>query len=419
MGPLQHSVAALTAALAAPVGLAALAVRPRWRTGLRERLGSFPAVSGERLWLHAASVGEVRAVLPLIERLQDQGRAFVLTTTTLAGREVARAALPGVACALAPLDHPWCVERMLRRVRVAALVLVETEVWPQWVAAAGRHELPAIVVSGRLSDRSFPRYARWRRLLGGTWRRLAAVGARSERDAERFRALGVAPERVSVTGDLKLDPGRSPAEAAPELVRALAGHVVVVGASTHAPEEEVLLEAFAASDSRAATLVLAPRRLERAPELVRQAAERGLPVALRTALVGTRLDPGGVLVLDTFGELAALYRLACWTFVGGTLAPVGGHNVLEPIWGGSFVRYGPELANVRESARILEAVGGGRGVADAKELAEGLEAALREPEAQRERAEAALRALEPHRTSVSATLDLLAKVAPRVARGPA
>ena len=181
--------------------------------GLRERLGALPGLPPGAIWVHGASVGEILAASRLVDRLRKGGHAVVTSTVTLAGREVMRRTRPDVPCHLAPLDHPWCVDAALSRVRPAALVLIETELWPSWLAAAERRGIPVALVSGRISDRSYPRYQRVRR--DHRARAAADRGARRPHrgDAERFLALGAPPARVRVTGDLKLEPARGRAAA--------------------------------------------------------------------------------------------------------------------------------------------------------------------------------------------------------------
>src|SRR5262245_55765145 len=241
-----HALAALAAAGALPLAAGVLAVRPRARIGLRERLGAHPRAPGA-LWVHGASVGEVLAAARLVDALRARGHAVVTSSVTPAGRDVLARARPDVPCHLAPLDHPWCVERALARVRPAALVLVETELWPCWIAAAARRGVPVVLVSGRLSDRSYPRYRRLACVVGPTLRRLAAVGARSDADAARFLALGAPAERVAVTGDLKLEVDAEPAPVPADLARLFAALPLVVAGSTHPGEEEAVLAAFEAA----------------------------------------------------------------------------------------------------------------------------------------------------------------------------
>jgi 3-deoxy-D-manno-octulosonic-acid transferase len=349
-----------------------VALKPAWRVGLRERLGILDGAGEAPLWIHAASAGEAAAAIRIVGELQSRGERLFLSTTTLAGRERLRAAFPGMPVVLAPLDHPWCVDTALQRVSPRALLLLETELWPVWIAEAARRGVPVVVISGRLSDRSFPRYRRVRSMFAPTLERLAAIGARSELDAQRFVELGAPADRVSVTGDLKLEPLDRPTPLAPELARMLRGCRLFVAGSTHEGEELAALQALAGCDDARvqANLVLAPRRPERAASLERMVREMGRAVRRRSAGPDTPLSPGEVLILDSLGELPALYREAEVAFVGGTLAPIGGHNLLEPLHAGCPVVFGPHVENVREATGILLRSGAGECVADADRLSD-------------------------------------------------
>jgi len=395
LGPLAHSLAALAALILAPIGLLALLLRPSLRSGWVERLGGGGFSSPGAIWVHASSVGEARAAVPLIEALRRSRRAAFVSVNTSTGVEALRQVLPDVTCIRAPIDHPWCVERALARIRPAALVLVETEIWPCIIAAAARRGIPVIVASGRLSDRSFPRYRRLRRLLAPTLARITAVGARSERDAERFIALGLPAERVSLTGDLKLEPPIEGSEPAPELVRALSGAPIFVAGSTHSGEESAALEVLEACERAGLPLVavVAPRHPDRIEAVEKELLRSGRRVLRRRALSaygeggeeGEVLSSGEILLLDTVGELAGIYRLASVAFVGGSLAPVGGHNLLEPLASGCPVLFGPHVGEVELQAALAVETGAGVPVADAAELAEAVALLLGDPYATRER----------------------------------
>jgi 3-deoxy-D-manno-octulosonic-acid transferase len=403
-------VAALGALLGAPVLAAAALARPRWRTGLSERLGAHPAAHPIEppVWVHGASVGEIRAALPLLDALAARGHAVVASTMTATGRAVARAARPVLATGLAPLDHPWAVARALARVRPKALVFIETELWPSWVRAAGERGIPALVVSARLSERSF---ARWRRLGGAlrpTLGRYRAIAARSEADAARFVALGAPRERVSVCGDLKLD--AEPAGPPAADLAALIGDVpLVVAGSTHEGEEAAALAALAAAEQAGlpAALVLAPRHPERFARAAEIAAQAGRRVRRRSAPGPGALAAGEVLLLDTLGELASLYGRARVAFVGGTLAPVGGHNLLEPARAGCPVLFGPHVENTRESAALLLDRAAAERVPDAVALARAVVEALAQPAAARARGARGAEALAAHRGAAARCVELI------------
>ena len=406
---LDHALAALAALALAPIAAGALALRPAWRVGLRERLGALPGFSPGAVWVHGASVGEILAASRLIDRLHQGGRAVVSSTVTLAGRDVMRRTRPEIPCHLAPLDHPWCVESALSHVHPAALVLIETELWPSLLAAAERRRIPVALVSGRVSDRSFPRYQRLQWIIAPALRRIAAIGARTAADAERFLALGAPRERVHVTGDLKLEPSDDAAPLALDLGRMLGSAPLFVAGSTHPGEEIAALSALARIEREGlgAALVLAPRRLERAGEVARIVRASSRSVRRRTALGSAPLRAGEVLVLDSVGELAPVYARADVAFVGGTLVPVGGHNVLEPVFAGRPVLFGPHTENARHAVEILEASGAGRRVADADELASALVALLRDPREARRRGEEGRRVLSSHRGSAERAAELI------------
>ncbi len=402
--------------------LGALALRPGIRAGLRERLGSAPQ-TGPRpelgaVWIHGASVGEILAGAKLSDRLRARGHTTVVSTVTVTGRDAFRRARPEVPCGLAPLDHPWIVDAVLARVRPSALVLIETELWPSWIAAAKRRGVPVVVASGRISDRSFPRYRRLAPLLRGTFGRLDAVGARSEEDARRFVALGVLEARVSVCGDLKLGPPDTAPRLAPKLVDRLTGGPLFVAGSTHPGEEEAALAALARAEASGlrATLVLAPRYPSRAGEVERLVQAAGRRVVRSSAPPGARLAPGEVLLLDGIGDLAGVFACATVAFVGGSLVARGGHNLLEPAAAGRPVVFGPHTENARAAADLLLACGAGERVADATGLADAVVRALADPAAATLRGAAGLQALEAHRGSVERTAALVeAAIAARAA----
>ncbi len=384
MRAIAHSVAAVTALAAAPFAAGALAVRPGWRSGWSERIGRVCMDPGA-VWVHAASVGEALAAISLLDELREAGHSVVVSTQTLAGRDTLRHIRPDLRCRLAPLDHPWVVERALETARPVALVLLEAELWPCWIAAAARHRVPIALVSGRISDRSFDRYRRVRPLVRRTLQRIDAIGARSELDAVKFLELGAEPSAVTVSGDLKLDGGLVGAAPARDLLQQLRGEPLFVAGSTHPGEEWAALQALRAAEAagQGAVLVLAPRRIERVGEIERLVRAQGRRLLRRSSLArvpdGSRVRSGDVLLLDTLGELRGLWALATVAFVGGTLAPVGGHNLLEPVICGRPVLFGPHTRDVLHAVEVLEKCGAGRCVANADELARALVELLADP----------------------------------------
>jgi len=374
--------ACLIAALliGAPFVAVALLVSPRLRGGMLERLRPLHAARGG-VWVHAASMGEVAAASPLIAALAARDVPLLATTTSLTGRAMLRERFPDLGVRLAPLDLPGFTGACLRRAGVAALVLVETELWPNTLAAAARRGVDCAIVSARISDRSLPRYRRLRFFFSPLLRRLAWVHAQTESDAARYVELGVPEDRVSVGGDLKLDRAPAPPPDA-ALVRALGAGPLFLAGSVRPGEEEPLLEAWERVRAEALPelrLVLAPRHPEQAAGVAEIARKRGLRVALRSAGPADS-SAAEVVVIDVVGELRSLYALADVVFVGGTLVPVGGHNLLEPVEAGRIVLHGPHTHNQRGLVDLLEPLGVLRRVRDGHELASALAELVRDPE---------------------------------------
>ena len=361
-------------------------------TELPERLGGLSDAGRARLlgrrvwWLHAASAGEVGGLAPLIDKLwaRDDGSVVLVTTTTAAGREAARRN-PRVAWAqLAPLDAWPCVARFLAETKPARLVLSETELWPSTILLAARAGLRPTLINARMTARSLPRYRAVSFFLKPALAALERVLAQSELDAERFRAIGVPDGSILVTGNTKYDrlaahPDGTAAAGALETL-GWSGAPLFVAGSTHPVEEEAVLDAFAraAAVVPALRLVIAPRHVERAEELLSLLRSRALPLARCSALDAA--EPGArVLVLDAMGVLASFWPKAAAAFVGGTLVPVGGHNLLEPAAAGTPVLFGPHTRHIEHPALLLENGGGGLRVADSAALSSALLDLLTDP----------------------------------------
>ena len=389
--------------------LAALAALPwfAWRVVSRGEgrgfLSRFGAGAGEgmaaSIWLHGASAGEVSLLQALARRLERDlpEVPIVVSSFSASGLAVARKVFPRHRVLLFPFDFSPVVERLLRRFDPRLVVVAESDLWPNFLLAAHRRGVPVAVVNGRISIRSYRWYARTRlgrALLGET----RLIAAQSERHAERLRRLGARSGRVHVTGNMKYDlaaPAADPAAAA-ALRRKLgygAGQVVVIGGSLHEGEDEALLAACrrAAGESAASSaLIIAPRYPADAGRMARRAREHGCRPVLKTALEGGARPPGedGVLIVDTLGELAALYAAADVAFVGGSLfrrgRGKGGHNLMEPAILGLPVLFGPCHASFAETARALRQAGAGAMVRDADELARALLPLLDDGAARRE-----------------------------------
>ncbi len=376
---LYDTIWVLAALIMVPWYLVKRLVGVKSRLGIRERFGFY---SRERLtalqsrpvlWLHAVSVGETRAALPLLRALRQAfpGHALVLSNVTETGHSISSNMSEVDLCLFFPFDISWVVRRVLRSLRPALVLIVETEIWPNLARFADLERVPLVLVNGRISDRSYPRYRIFRPILRPVLNRFTAFCMQSNEDARRMLDLGASERRLTVTGNLKFDmPADGLADTDPLALRStfhlpVDALVWVVG-STHPGEEDWLLEAYETLCQQCPelVLVLVPRHPERCSGLQNLLVGRGLKVMLRSVLAGHEgtIKPGHVLLVDTVGELLPLYRAADVVFVGGSLVPVGGHNVLEAAMVGRPVLFGPHMANFREIARLLEEAGGGRSV---------------------------------------------------------
>ena len=411
----------------APWWLLRMVTSQRYREGLGERLGRVPArlreaVAGRRVvWFHAVSVGEVLAISRLLNELEfalsdsaegtalsNQGRQnsrivgslrsphlrtiggggpwqMVISTTTRTGQALARERFGAERVFYLPLDFAWAMRAYLRVLHPAMVVLAESEIWPRLLAECERGGVPVAVVNARVSDRSFRRAWRVRAVWGRVLRRVSLWLAQSEEDARRLVELGAAADAVQVSGNLKFDVGEPKASAVAELLReALADRPVIVAGSTVEGEEELVLGAFGAvlqAESRA-VLVIAPRHPERFAAVLELAESIGAFRATkcseedfqRSLEVNTR-----GIVLDTIGDLAAVYKLADVAFVGGSLVAKGGHNPLEPAQFGVPVVMGPSFVNFRDIVGKMQGGNGIRIVSDSDELASTLKELLSDP----------------------------------------
>ena len=369
-------------AVAAPAYLAK-AARRGTGVALRERLGRLPdsvvaALRGRRaVWVHAVSVGEVTAAAPLLRAIKARHPTLCLfvTTVTATGRQTVIERVPQAdATAYFPLDFPRVAERVLRLVEPRAFLCVETELWPNFLFALARRGVPAFLVNARLTERSARRYAWARRLFQPALAGVVGFGAQTAADAERLAAIGADPGRIVITGNLKFDQGTEDADMPSAARRAGLGlgpeERLWVAGSTHAGEETHLVRAYLRLRQRDPRLVLllAPRHLDRLDKVEAMVREEGAEPVRRTAPIGGRRSASAgpasgaaprVILLDTLGELASLYAEAEVAFVGGTLAPVGGHNLLEPAARGKPVVFGPHTHKCEEIARTLLAAGAG------------------------------------------------------------
>lgn len=398
-----------------------------WKYGLRktlrglpERLGMGAGPAGKTfpqgwLWIHAASVGEVRAAAPFLRALPLRfiGMGRLLTTTTVAGQELAEKEGLAECVRLAPVDLPFCVNRLLDRWRPKAAVLVETELWPNWLRGLERRHVPVAVVNGRVSDRAFPRY----RLLTSFWEPLLAsfrrLGVQSPAHASRFLQLGARPDAVVITGNIKFDvplPDLSAKDAVRTKFGFYPSDTVWVCGSTHPGEEEILAGVLAdlRAGGHAVKMLLAPRHVERAEEVGKVLTAKGLSHRLRSRTGAGAPPSADVLVLDTLGELSEAYGAAAFSFTGGSLADKGGQNPLEPARWGAPVFFGPHMENFQEIADLFAAEKAAVRVSDGESLKKEILAVLDDSAQGELLGRAARRAVESQKGALEASLKLLA-----------
>ena len=431
-----YSVLIVTFFLVMSPYLAWQAVRHRKYIGsLRQRMGylpiSFNLDGEESIWIHAVSVGEVltaRALLPQLRERYPRLRLF-LSTTTMTGQQIARTGLQSVdEVFYFPFDLGFVVNRTLRLVKPRLFIMMETEIWPNLLRACHRDGVRTVVVNGRISARSYPRY----RLARPFFRRVLAHVDRfcmqGEESARRIIEMGADPDKVVVTGSLKFDSLDLPGAALAadrgrnrvlRYFRMTNDRPVIIAASTMKGEVEAVFEAFQRIRARVpeALLIIAPRKPERFSEVEQQARRAGWKTARRSELPVDAEPRQDVVVLDTIGELAQLYQIATAVFVGGSLVDTGGHNVIEPAVFGKAIVFGPHMQNFAEIARTFIENDAAIQIKSARELEHVLLALLNDP-VRRARLGAAARALvEANRGARGKTMGAIARVLPPQASG--
>lgn len=367
------------------------------------------------LWVQAVSVGEVSAVLPLLKAWREArpGWAIVLTTTTEGGQIAAHQLASDLVDVIGffPLDFPFLVRRCLRQIKPEIFLMAELEIWPNFLRIAKSMDVWTGIVNGRISDRSFSKYRSIRPLLSSVWPRINQVCAQTHADGERFIHLGVNPEHLHVTGNIKFDITYPQISAAAigefkENLKWNRNQLILTAASTHAGEEEILLQAFRRlREQYDCRLLLAPRHPDRRQEVVKLLSDFDLPFALRSQ-GGDCQDPA-VLLLDTFGELALAYAVSDAVFVGGSLSPIGGHNILEAAAQKRTPIYGPYMQNFMEIERLFREVGLGIMVQNGEELVSVVAELWNDPARSHVLGERAYGLIAMHRGATRATMSYI------------
>jgi 3-deoxy-D-manno-octulosonic-acid transferase len=389
--------------------------RARWGR-LPEDLLRSAADSSGSIWLHAVSVGEVLACPRLVADLRARlpGRRIFVSTTTTTGQEAARKRLAADGLFYCPFDFAFAVRRVLKSVRPAILIVAETELWPNLLHEARAAGVKVIVVNARISDRSFPRYRALRFFFGRVLGDAHLLLAQSQEDARRCGEIGARPDAVRVTGSLKYDqaePAALPVWLSATLTAWTADGALLAG-STAEGEEEHVLKAWAAFRVRRPNLrlIVAPRRPERFDRVADLIRARGLGLVRRSALVPGTPITGDVLLIDTMGELAAMYNYAEVAFVGGSLVPHGGQNPLEPAWFGRPAVVGPSMTNFREITATMLAGKAIKQVRSGDELPAAMEALFLDREGARAMGQRARSILEQNRGATARTVEALVQL---------
>ncbi len=381
--------------LVAPYYAFKILVAGKYRRSIGQKLGVIPAETTSalegrpRIWVHAVSVGEVTAAAPIVAALRGKlPRACILLSTgTETGQAMARELVPHATARMYfPIDLPWIVKRVIGKVDPDIVVLTETELWPNFLRVCSKRGIPAVMVNGRISPRSFRRYSRTSFFWEGVLASILEIGVISAVDAERIRAIGAPPQKVRVMGNAKYDSLASRVSGEAWSLKAAqlkvgADTLVLVAGSTHEGEEAVVLKVYREllREWPGLRLILVPRHPERGAAVRDLAAQEGHAGILMSEIRAGRVPRNEVVVVDVIGELFALYSLATVVYCGGSLVPKGGQNILEPAAWGKVVFYGPSMEDFMGEKALLEEAGAGVCVRGERELFEGMQKILSDP----------------------------------------
>ena len=429
--------------LSIPAIFLLLLANKRSRAGLLERFGVFSrdvsVASRNKLivWIHAVSMGEAMAIVPLVLRIKEtypDSKIFVSTTTTT-GRDVVLDKLSGIVEHLYfPLDHKAIVNRVLNRIQPRLFMIVDTELWPNLLHELSKRQIPTALINGRLSRRSYRGYMRIRPFMKHVIQAISLCAMQSHQDVERIQALGAKPERVLMTGNVKCDHKRPLANSQSEtslrmFIHSTGCNTLLVAASTHKGEENILLKVYKhlIKEFPSLGLLLAPRHLHRVPEVEAMTRSHGFVPVRKTIVVGDGQNGVGysedpvikvdcskrVLILDTYGELPRVFQFATIVWVGGSWVPVGGHNIMEPAQWGKPVFFGPYMDHLSEMAEIMVASGGGVQTSSFNEMTDRMAELLRDEVQRRKMGRAALQVVIDHQGALDRTLQAIYSLIPK------
>jgi len=398
----------------------------KYIAGFRQRLGSVPAVSGKPvIWLHCVSVGETQAARPLAARLKQQfpHHALVVSTITLTGQNLARNVFRTQAESVFyfPFDWRWSVRRALKAINPVAVLIMETELWPNFLRECKAREIPVALVNGRISRQSYGRYALIKFFLRRVLSSFSIAVMQSETDAQRLQALGMPREKTFTAGNLKFDAdaGSDLTDTTTEIAQRFGLHSdvpLVLAASTHEPEEKIILESFKQLRTKQEVrLMIAPRHPERFNEVASLIQNSGLSWTRRMNLPEPSDSDAAVILLDTIGELPATYSQAAVVFVGGSIVDRGGHNVLEPAAAGTAVVTGAHTHNFHAIVNLMAEAGAlvqlppAQGTSMAiPQIAKAFAELLASPEARAELGRRAKKLVSENQGAADRTVELIA-----------
>lgn len=395
---------------------------------MRQSLGYLRAADLEKVskqqcfWLHAASVGEAVAASPIVKELRRAypEQKILVSTVTATGNAMAKRIMTDAdAIIFFPLDLPGLPSKVIDQIEPALFLPVETELWPNFMATLAKRQIPIVMVNGRISDRSFKRYGRFQPLFKEMLSSVSRFCMQSEQDAHYIQQLGAEPAKVVVTGNTKFDQVYSEVgEQEKNLLQNQLGlapdQLVLIAGSTHSGEEEIILAAFKKLQEqyKTAKLILAPRNILRTPEVIDICKGQSLTAVRRTELQFFPQSPlqSEVVILDTIGELGRFYSLASFVFIGGSLIPRGGHNVLEPAAHGKPIIVGPHMFNFKDSYDLLTKGQACLTVQDAQSLAQELLVLAKDPEKQRQMGEQASQLIAANQGASALTVSYIQQV---------
>ncbi|VAX41940.1 3-deoxy-D-manno-octulosonic acid transferase [hydrothermal vent metagenome] len=396
----------------------------KYRSGFKEKLlGKLPMredSSRPCLWFHAVSVGEVLLLQSLLAKWEERNPHYeiVITTTTVTGMAVANEKFPQHHVCYFPLDFSWAVKQAIKRIRPSAILLVELELWPNFILAAHQARIPLGLVNGRISEKSFRGYQKIRLLLSRLLSRFNLLAAQNQIYAKRLIALGADKNKVHVTGSIKFDHLQSDRHnketvALRQFFDIASHETVLIAGSTQAPEESIALDTWQelVKEFPHLRLILVPRHQERFEDVARLVQSRGLPLVRRSKKTASPLPTTSahppLLLLDTLGELAACWGLADIAFVGGSLTNRGGQNMIEPSAYGAAVMFGPDTRNFKEVVELLLSHQAAVRISDGKELTKVIRTFLAEPELAQQMGQKAFQLVSNQQGATTKTLQLI------------